>query len=251
MSCGEAARARAARAPAMARIWSPSTSSPVASTARQRSASPSWAMPTSAPCATTACLQRSRGRRAAAVVDAHAVAVGADRDDLGARLAQHPRRERGRRPLGAVDDDLQRRRAGSSGRSAGGGRSPRPCRPGPGTSSRSRPTPAPVGRLLRRGGRRRASMRSSTSSASLKPPLPKILIPLSGIGVVAGRQHDAEVGTAGRDGVGDRRGRHHAEPDDVGAGAREARRDGRLEQLAGGPGVAADDDRRTRRPAAP
>jgi len=35
-------------------IWSPSTGSPSAVTARHRSASPSWAMPRSAPCSTTA-----------------------------------------------------------------------------------------------------------------------------------------------------------------------------------------------------
>ena len=41
-------------------IWSPSTSLPSWSTARQRSASPSWAMPRSAPCSTTARLSGPR-----------------------------------------------------------------------------------------------------------------------------------------------------------------------------------------------
>ena len=44
----------AARSHTSPRIWSPSTTSPAASTARHRSASPSWAMPRSAPSASTA-----------------------------------------------------------------------------------------------------------------------------------------------------------------------------------------------------
>ena len=43
-----------------ARIWSPSIISPVASTARQRSASPSCAIPASAPCLVTAADRASR-----------------------------------------------------------------------------------------------------------------------------------------------------------------------------------------------
>ncbi|CAM5321215.1 Pantothenate kinase [Streptomyces badius] len=55
-SCPASRMARASTA----RIWSPSTSSPAASTARQRSASPSCAMPRSAPCSTTAARSSSR-----------------------------------------------------------------------------------------------------------------------------------------------------------------------------------------------
>ena len=68
-------------------IWSPSTTLPCASTARQRSASPSWAMPTSAPCSSTASRELVEVGRADAVVDVEAVGVGADHGDPRAGVA--------------------------------------------------------------------------------------------------------------------------------------------------------------------
>ena len=52
-------------------------------------------------------LQGLQVGRAAAVVDALAVAVGVDRDDVGARTPVDLGRELARRPLRAVDDDLE------------------------------------------------------------------------------------------------------------------------------------------------
>ena len=90
-----------------AMIWSPSTSRPSASTARQRSASPSWAMPRSAPCARTAARSGVEVGRADAVVDVEPVRVGVQRDDLraGARVAVGGDGRRG--AVGAVDDHPQ------------------------------------------------------------------------------------------------------------------------------------------------
>ena len=68
----------------IARIASPSTTSPARSTARQRSASPSWAMPRSAPCAPHGLDHRAEMGGADAIVDVPAVGVAADGVHLGA-----------------------------------------------------------------------------------------------------------------------------------------------------------------------
>ena len=70
LASGRASRIARAR---IARIWSPSTTLPSWSTARQRSASPSRAKPTSAPCSRTASCSDSEVGRAAAVVDVQPV----------------------------------------------------------------------------------------------------------------------------------------------------------------------------------
>ena len=90
----------------IAMIWSPSTTSPAAVTARQRSASPSWARPRSAPCGQHRLADRLQVGGAAVVVDVEAVRVGVDRDDLGAGLLVRGRADLAGRAVGAVDDDL-------------------------------------------------------------------------------------------------------------------------------------------------
>ena len=114
--------------------------SPAASTARQRSASPSWAMPTSAPCSTHGGLQRLQVGRAAAVVDVEAVrARRRSRRPRRTGAAQRLGRDLGGGAVGAVDDDASARPAGAAGstsrcvdvalggrrRAAGSGRPPR------------------------------------------------------------------------------------------------------------------------------
>ena len=74
------------------------------------------------------------------------------------------------------------------------------------------------------GSRSRASMASSTSSASLWPPRAKNLMPLSGTGLCEADSIDAEVGAGRGDEVGDRRGRQHPDVDDVDARRWPARR---------------------------
>jgi hypothetical protein len=59
--------------------------------------------------------------------------------------------------------------------------------------------------------------------------------------VVRGGQHHAEIGTGGRDQVGDRRSRHHADVLDVHPGAGQPGDHGGGEELTGGPGIPADD----------
>ena len=66
-------------------------------------------------------------------------------------------------------------------------------------------------------------------------------MPLSGIGLWLADSIDAEVGTELGGQVGDGRGRDHAERQHVDAGAGQAGDDGRFEELAGCPRVAADD----------
>ena len=91
----------------IAMIWSPSTTLPSASTARQRSASPSWAMPTSAPCSRTAACSELEVRRADAVVDVQAVGVGADDGDPRAGVAERLGRDAGCRAVRAVEHDVE------------------------------------------------------------------------------------------------------------------------------------------------
>lgn len=62
--------------------------------------------------------------------------------------------------------------------------------------------------------------------------------------VVAGGEHHAEVGAQRTGEIRHRRGGQHTDAQDVHARAREARDDRGLQELAGGPGVAADHGRR-------
>ena len=173
----------------MARIWSPSTTSPRASTARQRSASPSCAMPASAPCAATAAGQRVQVGGPAAVVDVQPVRLGADRDHLGAGPAQQPRAPAGRGPVRAVDDHPQpgqRRPAvpGRHGREQVVEVAPdlRAAVADPAEPVAGHPPRAGQVRTVRETGQG-ASIASSTASGSLTPPRAKNLIPLSGAGL--------------------------------------------------------------------
>ena len=214
-------------------IWSPSTSSPSASTARQRSASPSWAMPRSAPCSTTAARSGSRWVEPHAVVDVEAVRLGVDHDDLGAG------------PAVASGPPPTRRRSRSPPRP-----SARPAAAGwrhqvvDVASGRRRdvahPADARTGRPASTACRRPPRSASSTSSGSLCPPAAKSLMPLSGIGLCDAEIITPEVGAERSGEVRDGRGRQHADPDHVRAGGGKPGDDGRLEHLAAGPRVAPD-----------
>ena len=113
--------------------------------------------------------------RAVAVVDVEAVRLGADLVDLGPGQPEHLGRDRAGRAVGAVDDDLDARRAGWAARRAGG----RCSGCGRRGMVTTRPTSAPVGRS--HSWSSRAAISSSIWSSSLCPPAAKNLMPLSGI----------------------------------------------------------------------
>ena len=242
-----------------ARIWSPSITSPAASTARQRSASPSCAIPASAPCLGHGRAQGLQVGGATAVVD------------VLARQARRRSRSPRRRPAAAARARTRRRRRAHSPPP----RAARPAAPAhrlpvpwpaggqrgeqvseialPLSPRRSRTRPNPPAGSPPRPGRRmpsRASISSSAASGSLKPPRANSLIPLSGGRVVAGRQHHAEVGAESRGQEGDGRGGDDAEPQHVHAGPGQAGHHGGLQELTGGPRVAADHRHGRRPPAA-
>ena len=87
--------------------WSPSTRLPSASTARQRSASPSCAMPRSAPMLDDCFLQVFDMGRATTVVDVVAVGFTVDLDDVGAGLAVRERADMAHCAVRAIDHDGQ------------------------------------------------------------------------------------------------------------------------------------------------
>ena len=87
-------------------------------------------------------------------------------------------------------------------------------------------------------------MASSSASSSLTPPRAKNLIPLSGIGLWLAESITPRSAPQRAGQVGHARGRHHAEPDHVHAGAGQAGDDRRLQELPGGARVAADDGER-------
>ena len=195
-------------------IWSPSTTSPAASTARQRSASPSWAMPTSAPCSSTAVAQAVEVGGADAVVDVEAVGVGADHGDLGARRrGTHPGDGAAAAPWAQSSTTWRpSSRCGSEREQVhdvavlGVGEAADPA------DARRRSGPACARPCA-------ASMRSSTSSGSLGPPRGEELDAVVGHRVVRRGDHDAEVGVevGGQEGDGRRR-------EDAGVAARRRRR---------------------------
>ena len=197
-------------------IWSPSTTSPSASTARQRSASPSWAMPTSAPCASTALASGSRWVEPTPSLmlrpSGSAPMTVTVRRRRGTSRARRrlPRRARSRgRRAG--------RRGGAAASRAGGRRSgPRRRRTG-GCGRRRRRWAAASARPSR------ASMRSSTSSGSLAPPRGEELDAVVGRRVVRCRDHDAEVGVDVGDQERGGRGRDDAGVEHVDARATRAR----------------------------
>ena len=126
------------------------------------------------------------------VVDVQPVRLGVQRDDLGAGpavgLAGRPRtrrRARSRRRRAA-------RRAGRGWPRAGARRSGRRRRAGRG------PGRSPHRSAGRPASSSPSSIASSMASGSLCPPAAKSLMPLSGIGVVRGGDHHAEVGAERR-----------------------------------------------------
>ena len=216
-------------------IWSPSTTLPAASTARQRSASPSWAMPTSAPTRTHVLGERVEVRRADAVVDVQAVGVGADHGDAGARVAEGLGRDSGGRAVRAVEHDVdavepvrQRPEQVHDVAVFGVGE----AADAPDVARRSAAASGPD---------MAASMRCSTTSGSLTPPRAKILMPLSGAGLC-----DAETMTpksasmSAIRNAADGRGQH-AGVEHVDAGRGEAGRDGGGEELTRDARIARDD----------
>ena len=164
-------------------IWSPSTTRPRWSTARQRSASPSCAMPRSARWCTTAAARVSRwveptpslmlrpsGSAPITVTRAPAsVKTWGEMPDA-APCAQSSTMWRPSRRCGSVESRWTRYRSSAS------------------ANRRMRPTSAPLGSSL--AVPIAASIRSSTSSGSFTPPAAKNLMPLSGAGL-----WDAEIMT--------------------------------------------------------
>ena len=199
VSCASAPRSFRASA-RIAMIWSPSTSLPAASTARQRSASPSRAMPRSAPAATTASLRCVEVGRAVAVVDVEAVGLAADDGDLGAGLAEGlAARPREAAPWAAsMTTCSPSSRCGQAVEQVGDvavgavgeRRDAADVRPGRALPVVAQPAP--------RSGPR-------ASSASLWPPAGEELDAVVGHRVVRRGEHDAEVGVLLGHEVGDRR----------------------------------------------
>ena len=220
-------------------IWSPSTTLPSASTARQRSASPSCAMPTSAPCSSTAACSVSRWveptpslmLRPSGSAPMTVTRAPASRERLG--------RDAGCRAVRAVEHDVEaveavRQRAEqvhdvavlgvgepADAADAGAGRAAASARP----SARLDAVLDHVGELGAADGEE--------------------LDAVVGRRVVRRRDHHAEVGARCRRsrnaaaGVG-----MHAGVEHVDAGAREPGRDGGGEELARDARVARDDGRR-------
>ncbi len=239
VSCDERAALAHRDARGSASMWSPSTTAPVASTARQRSASPSKATPASAPCSSTAARRSSEVRGAAVVVDVQAVGRGVDLDDLGAGAAQRLGADVRRGTVGAVDDDAQtvepvRQRGeqvldvhlGALG-VVGDATDARAGRAGPLLAqARLDRVLDVVGQLVTAAGEE--------------------LDAVVGHRVVRRRQHDAEVGVERGGQERDRRRRQHADAPHVDAGRQQPGHDGGLEELAARAAVAG----RPRRPVA-
>ena len=172
----------------MAMRWSPSTSPPVSSTARTRSASPSKARPTSGTELDHRDGELGGVGRAAPRVDVAAVGVGVEHLDLGAEPAQPVGGGGRRRAVGAVDDDVQpiERRPSSDATAS----SSQARLPGAGVVGRRRPAGGPAD-PTESSPSSRTRARSSTSSVSLRPPAAKNLMPLSDERVVRGGDHGA------------------------------------------------------------
>ena len=185
-------------------IWSPSTSRRCASTARQRSASPSWAMPRSAPCASTAAWSCSRWVepkpslmfRPSGSAPMTTTSAPARRKTSGDDLAGGA--------VGAVDHHLQpvqpvRQRPQQVLDVAVGRR----------RQVVTRPTSAPIGRGPA-SRRIAASMRVLDLVGELVPAAGEELDAVVRHRVVRGGEHHAEVGAGVGDQVGDGRGGQHA-----------------------------------------
>ncbi len=165
----------------IAMIWSPSTSSPAASAARQRSASPSRAMPRSAECSRMTVRSRSRWveptpslmlRPVGSAPRVCTTSAPARAKASGATYAAAP-------CAPSMTTRMPSRRLGST---------PMRCATylsKPSVYSRTRPTAAPVGRFQSSPPAaclwKCASMASSMRSSSLWPPRARNLMPLSGM----------------------------------------------------------------------
>ena len=137
---------------------------------------------------------------AAAVVDVEPVGLGVDRDHLGAGVAQRPRTGLGGGAVGAVEDDLEPRRAGGSMvPSEVGGVLARP----PASYGATRPTSPPVGRC--QASRSRLLDRDLDGVVELDAAAGEELDAVVGHRVVRGGEHHAEVGAERVGQVGDAR----------------------------------------------
>ena len=218
----------------IAMIWSPSTTLPAASTARQRSASPSWAMPTSAPTRDDVLGERVEVRRADAVVDVEAVGVGADDGDAGAGIPERLGRDSGCRAMRAVQHDVdavqpvrQRREQVQDVAVLGVG------------EARDAPDVAAGGLQLRarHGGLDALLDDVGQLDAAAREDLDAVV----GRRVVRRRDHDAEVGVDVGDEERRGRGRQNARVEHVDAGGGEACLDGGAEEVTRDARVAGDD----------
>ncbi len=176
--------------------------------------------------------------RATAVVDVEAVGVGADRDDIGAgpreRLGRDPRR----RTVGAVDDDLQPVQAV--------GQDADEMRDVVVEALVVDGDPAHAG-----AGRPRPRLTGAVGAVGLLDPVLQLvgelvaatgeeLDAVVGHRVVAGGEHHAEVRAERAGQIRDRRGRKHAHPQHVHAGAGQTRDDRGLQELTGRAWIASD-----------
>ena len=208
---------------------------PSASTARQRSASPSKAIPHSAPRVLHRPRERVEVGGADPGVDVPAVGLGADqRVDRAAQRANSARRGRGRRR----SRSRRTHRAVAAHAVAVGLRQPVDVAPA------RRPRPArPARRRARALEPIAASMSASAASGSLRPSAPRNLMPLSCVRVVRRRDDAAQLGPEPAD-----EHRHAGRRDDPGRERDAAARDdpldeGLLERRARLARVAAEDDR--------
>ncbi len=217
-----------------AMIWSPSMTLPSASTARQRSASPSWAMPSVGALGEHRLAQAVEVGGAAAVVDVLAVGQRVDRDHLGARLAVGLRGGRPGGAVRAVDDHAQAVEAVRD----------RLQQVGDVAVERVGdvvdPADARAGRAGGRGGDLRLDL-VLDDVGQLVPARGEQLDAVVRHGVVRRGDHHAEVGAQLADQVRDGGGRQHADLHHVRAGRGQPGGDGRLQHLAAGPRVPADD----------
>jgi hypothetical protein len=176
-------------------------------------------------------------RGAVAVVDVEAVRLRTDHGDVGAGLAQRPRRDLAGGAVRAVDDDAQpvepvRRRGEQAGDVAVRG-----------VREAAHPADAGAGGAL--PGLVEAPLDGVLDLVrQLVPAAREDLDPVVRHRVVRGGEHDAEVRGGARHQRGDGRRRQHAGVVDVHPGAGQPGDHGRGQELAGGARVAADDGAR-------
>ena len=176
-------------------------------------------------------------RRAAAVIDVEPVRLHADPDHIRAQFPQHRRRHAIGRAIGAIDHDLQ------------------PVQPHAAREGGLRRLDIPPRRILHaRGAAELCRGREPAGQVGAHQPLD---LRLGLVGqleavraeqldavilerVVGGRDHHAQIGTQVARQHGDGRRRQRPHQHHIHAGADEPRDQGRLDQIAGQPGVLAD-----------